>query len=99
MKDYPRMTRDDVKDLKRTAEDLNAVAAALSQGSWSAKAPCLAAIARAYEVVAGLYNRGEPYLLRGMKPRSRLDRRRIATPEELAAAQPPSFEEPQGKAG
>ena len=64
-RDYPRMTRDDVKDLKRCAEDLNAIADALAHSTWTGRGPCLAATARAYEVVARLYNRGEPYLLRG----------------------------------
>jgi hypothetical protein len=66
-KDYPRLNRDDIKDLKRAAEDLNVIGASLAHTNWAGAGPCALACARAYEVVARLYNRGEPYLLRAQK--------------------------------
>jgi hypothetical protein len=95
----PRLTRDDVQDIKNATEDLNGVAVALTGSTWVGRGPCLAVIARTYELLARLYNRSEEVFVRGTRPYSRRKPRQRASEAVLDMDAVIEPDNPQVKAG
>ena len=58
-KQLPRLTREDVRELGRAAQELDAAAAVLMQSSWQAKLAVLTLLEHVKRAIADLYNRSE----------------------------------------
>ena len=67
-KALPRISRGDMRDLRRACSLLDAAALVLVQSGWSGKPIVLTTLDQVKQIVAGIYNKGEPAYLDNTVP-------------------------------